>query len=297
MSWHCVSVRGANGDATPYCLASASTCRAIRRRVRLARRRRQRRERADRGREVDARRIFPRHRSGVAAASAATTATSTAPPRLRRRSCGAAATTSTASSGLSDTEHLRERVDRRRAARRVGRRRLGVDARAWREPRRTWRARAFAAVSAGDAPCALRREQTIQVARRRIGEDRRRAHDRGLLRMRERNLDDFDAEVRVVRVPGVVVAARQLVGRTNARRARDVDVDVVRCPSDRRTTVCVCDPRQVCTFARYFGLSMSVMSKMRRPRMRSLLTGAVGACVPQSRRAVGASADTKSKFL
>ena len=25
MSWHCVSVRGANGDATPYCFASAST--------------------------------------------------------------------------------------------------------------------------------------------------------------------------------------------------------------------------------------------------------------------------------
>ena len=26
MSWHCVSVRGANGEATPYFLASASTC-------------------------------------------------------------------------------------------------------------------------------------------------------------------------------------------------------------------------------------------------------------------------------
>ena len=26
MSWHCVSARGAKGDATPYCLASASTC-------------------------------------------------------------------------------------------------------------------------------------------------------------------------------------------------------------------------------------------------------------------------------
>src|SRR5579862_4065608 len=26
MSWHCVSVRGAKGDATPYCLASPSTC-------------------------------------------------------------------------------------------------------------------------------------------------------------------------------------------------------------------------------------------------------------------------------
>src|SRR5262249_269035 len=26
MSWHCVSVRGAYGDATPYFLASASTC-------------------------------------------------------------------------------------------------------------------------------------------------------------------------------------------------------------------------------------------------------------------------------
>ena len=41
------------------------------------------------------------------------------------------------------------------------------------------------------------------------------------------NLQAWIAEVRVVRVPGVVVAARQLLGRSDARRARDVDVDVV----------------------------------------------------------------------
>src|SRR5438270_222270 len=35
---------------------------------------------------------------------------------------------------------------------------------------------------------------------------------------------------------------------------------------------CVCDPRHVCTLPMYFGLSRSAMSKMRMPRMRSLLT-------------------------
>ena len=48
-------------------------------------------------------------------------------------------------------------------------------------------------------------EQRLRDAVRRIGEDRRRAHYRRLLRMIERNLDDFDLEVRGVRVPGVAV--------------------------------------------------------------------------------------------
>jgi hypothetical protein len=47
----------------------------------------------------------------------------------------------------------------------------------------------------------------------------------------------------------------------------------------------------------YFGFAMSVMSKMRMPRMRSLLTVSATPWPPQSSRAVGASADTMSKFL
>jgi hypothetical protein len=63
------------------------------------------------------------------------------------------------------------------------------------------------------------------------------------------------------------------------------------------TTVCVCDPRQVCTFATYFGFTMSVASKMRRPRMRSSLTESGTPCVPQSIRPPCASAETKRMFL
>ena len=63
------------------------------------------------------------------------------------------------------------------------------------------------------------------------------------------------------------------------------------------TTVCVCEPRHVCTLATYFGLAMSVTSKIRMPRSRSLLTGSGTPCMPQSRRPVWASPDTKSRFL
>ena len=38
------------------------------------------------------------------------------------------------------------------------------------------------------------------------------------------------------------------------------------------TSVCVCEPRQVCTAAICFGFEMSLMSKMRTPRKRSALT-------------------------
>ena len=57
------------------------------------------------------------------------------------------------------------------------------------------------------------------------------------------------------------------------------------------STVCVCEPRQVCTLATSFGALMSVISKMRTPRMRSLLT--VSATPPgmQSVRPLFASAD------
>src|SRR5689334_12624726 len=62
------------------------------------------------------------------------------------------------------------------------------------------------------------------------------------------------------------------------------------------TTVCVCDPRHVCTFAKYFGLFMSVMSKMRMPRIRCWLTTAVSASAPQSVRPVAFSDDTNRMF-
>ena len=38
------------------------------------------------------------------------------------------------------------------------------------------------------------------------------------------------------------------------------------------TSVCVCDPRHVCTAATCLGFFTSVMSKMRMPRNRSVLT-------------------------
>src|ERR1051325_12011946 len=50
------------------------------------------------------------------------------------------------------------------------------------------------------------------------------------------------------------------------------------------TTECVCEPRHVCTLAMYFGFAMSEMSKMRRPRSRSLLTESCTPWVPPSRR-------------
>jgi hypothetical protein len=96
---------------------------------------------------------------------------------------------------------------------------------------------------ASESTCALQRAESdalvfgaasreraasncARVARGGVGENRGRAHHRGLLRMRERNLDDFDAEVGVVRIPRVVVAARELFARANSRCAGDVDVDV-----------------------------------------------------------------------
>src|SRR5256885_14113189 len=62
------------------------------------------------------------------------------------------------------------------------------------------------------------------------------------------------------------------------------------------TTVCVCDPRQVCTVVRYFGCAMSLMSITRMPRARSKLTVSFTPCMPQSLRPLVASEDTKRRF-
>ena len=62
------------------------------------------------------------------------------------------------------------------------------------------------------------------------------------------------------------------------------------------TSVCVCDPRQVCTAATCFGLRRSLMSKMRMPRKRSALTGACTPCVPQSSRPRVCSTDMNSRL-
>ena len=63
------------------------------------------------------------------------------------------------------------------------------------------------------------------------------------------------------------------------------------------TTVCVCDPRQVCTLPMYLGLAMSVTSKMRMPRSRTVLTESCTPSVPQSSRPEFPSPETKRRFL
>src|SRR5437879_12447007 len=62
------------------------------------------------------------------------------------------------------------------------------------------------------------------------------------------------------------------------------------------TTVWVCEPRQVCTLVTGLGCAMSEMSKMRMPRMRSLLTEAGTPWVPQSSRPLKASPDVNSRL-
>ena len=61
------------------------------------------------------------------------------------------------------------------------------------------------------------------------------------------------------------------------------------------TSVWVCEPRQVCTAATCFGLRMSLMSKMRMPRNRSLLTVSLTPCRPQSSRPRVCSTDMKRR--
>src|SRR5215475_15190224 len=78
------------------------------------------------------------------------------------------------------------------------------------------------------------------------------------------------------------------------------------------TSVCVCEPRQVCTAATCLGLLMSDISKILTPRNRSFCgAGRVGffsspaggggpggnPCTPQSRRPFGISTDINIKFL
>ena len=63
------------------------------------------------------------------------------------------------------------------------------------------------------------------------------------------------------------------------------------------TTVCVCEPRHVCTLPMYLGFAMSEASKMRMPRTRTVLTVSCTPCVPQSERPLSPSADTKRRCL
>ncbi|PYR73992.1 MAG: hypothetical protein DMF86_19290 [Acidobacteria bacterium] len=62
------------------------------------------------------------------------------------------------------------------------------------------------------------------------------------------------------------------------------------------TSVCVCEPRHVCTAAICRGFVTSLMSKMRMPRKRSALTGVGTPSVPQSRRPRTCSTDMKSRW-
>src|SRR5215471_4850550 len=63
------------------------------------------------------------------------------------------------------------------------------------------------------------------------------------------------------------------------------------------TTVCVCDPRHVCTLATSFGALRLLMSKIRTPRTRSLLTGSGTPPNPQSVRLMFDSDDMTRRFL
>ena len=149
MSWHCVSVRGANGDAHAEVLGERVHRLAVRRAVRLARHCVQRAERRDSRVEVHARRIFARDRP--TASTAATTAAAGVrcdagdcgpPPRPPRppRPVGA------------DTKGAGQRVDRCDAARRVGRACHQRRAEAWLRAAPNSAVRRLFAVSAGDAP-------------------------------------------------------------------------------------------------------------------------------------------------
>src|SRR5262249_24428141 len=62
------------------------------------------------------------------------------------------------------------------------------------------------------------------------------------------------------------------------------------------TTVCVCDPRQVCTVVTSFGCLTSAMSNTRLPRTRSLLTGSGTPSNPQSVRLLVASDDMNNRL-
>ncbi len=136
--------------------------------------------------------------------------------------------------------------------------------------------------------------------RHEVVEDARRAHDRGLLGMRERHLDHFDAEERRVRILVAAPPSTQpgsLVRRTHAGRARDVHVDVLGILGIVRAP-CACANRGTSArWRRSLGCAMSVMSKMRRPRRRSVLTVSFTPWAPQSRRPLVPSPDTNSRFL
>ena len=123
-------------------------------------------------------------------------------------------------------------------------------------PRATAAARATAGGAAWSGPttatrrtigvldAVLRRARGVDRRRGEILEDARLADARGLLRMRHRHLDHFDAELRRVRIVlrREIGASAELTLRAHARRARDVDVDV---RPDRRAARarCACASR------------------------------------------------------
>ena len=61
------------------------------------------------------------------------------------------------------------------------------------------------------------------------------------------------------------------------------------------TSVCVWEPRQVWTFVISRGFAMSLMSKIRIPRIRSGLAVSGIGSVPQSMRLLKSSTDAKSR--
>src|SRR6185436_9694228 len=63
------------------------------------------------------------------------------------------------------------------------------------------------------------------------------------------------------------------------------------------TTVCVWDPRHVCTVVTSLGCLTSLMSNTRMPRTRSLLIGSGTPPKPESLRLVPDSDDMNSRFL
>ena len=131
----------------------------------------------------------------------------------------------------------------------------------------------------------------------RIGEDARAGYDLRLLRMRQRHLDDVDAEQR-----GVGIGRRDrrpssppVLPPDERRRCRRYRCRRCPCLWGRSRSVCVCEPRQLCTAATCFGFARSLISKMRTPRNRSGLGGGGGrrarSGVPlRGRRAPGAAA-------
>ena len=151
---------------------------------------------------------------------------------------------------------------------------------------------------AADAAAGGRRSRGAErrAIRGRIetGEDPRARNHLGVLRVIERHLDDVELYSEFVgsagSVPFLHPAARWPGGQPVAR---DVEVDDV-LSVGLGTTVCVCEPLQVCTFLMSFGACGFDTSKMRTPAMWSF-----GSCTPpfpQSLRLPAPSAEMNSRL-